>query len=278
LPVLLPPLDEQRRIASILGTYDDLIEVNRQRVAVLEAMARGLFEEWFVRFRFPGHENHKIIDTPDGPLPEGWEWTPLEALCSRITDGSHFSPPSVTDGAMMASVRDMREWGFDFSDCRRISNEDFETLVKSDCRPLIGDILIAKDGANLNKHTFYVWRDEPVVLLSSIAIIRPKVGTESQYLVAFLKSDGASATIKNMKSGAAIPRIVLKDFRRLLVLWPSQDIRSRFDSMVAPLHAVCRTLVDINAKLATSRDLLLPRLISGELSISAAEAELEAAA
>lgn len=78
----LPPLATQRRIASILSAYDDLIEVNRRRIAVLEEMARGLFEEWFVRFRFPGHEAVPILDTPDGALPEGWTWGTLGDLLS----------------------------------------------------------------------------------------------------------------------------------------------------------------------------------------------------
>lgn len=70
----LPPIETQRRIAAILGAYDDLIEVNRRRVKLLEEMARGLFEEWFVRFRFPGHETVHILDTPNGMLPDGWRW------------------------------------------------------------------------------------------------------------------------------------------------------------------------------------------------------------
>src|SRR6266699_6581356 len=70
----VPPLPIQRRIASVLGAYDDLIEVNRRRIALLEEMTLGLFEEWFVRFRFPGHETVPIAETPDGLLPGGWTW------------------------------------------------------------------------------------------------------------------------------------------------------------------------------------------------------------
>jgi type I restriction enzyme S subunit len=72
IEIQLPSLNLQRRIASILGAYDDLIEVNRRRIALLEEIAQRLFEEWFIRFRFPGHERHAISDTPDAPLPEGW--------------------------------------------------------------------------------------------------------------------------------------------------------------------------------------------------------------
>ena len=278
LPVHCPPLETQRRIAGILGAYDDLIEVNRLRVAVLEEMARGLFEEWFVRFRFPGHATVQVIDTSDGPLPEGWTIRALEELCSRITDGAHRSPRSVEGGKPMASVRDMRDWGFDYSGCRRIAHDEWDELARGDCRPLIGDILIAKDGANLNKHTFLVWKEEPVVLLSSVAIIRAAQGVQRELLTATLRSASTDAAIKNMKSGAAIPRIVLKDFKRLPVLWPTADVRDAFETTIHPVHQQCRMLIDANLRLAASRDLLLPRLISGQLSVKAAERELEYAA
>jgi type I restriction enzyme S subunit len=85
-PVSLPPIETQRRIAGILGAYDDLIQVNRRRITVLEEMARGLFTEWFTRLRFPGHEDAAIEDTPDGPLPAGWCWGRFADLASEVRD------------------------------------------------------------------------------------------------------------------------------------------------------------------------------------------------
>jgi len=276
--VRLPPLSTQRRIASILGGYDDLIEVNRRRIAVLEEMARRLFEEWFVHFRFPGYEGHAMVETPEGPLPEGWVLTTLGEVCEQITDGAHHSPPSAEVGQLMASVKDMRDWDFDLSSCRRISDEDFEELVRNGCSPVVGDILIAKDGANLNKHTFLMWRDVKLVLLSSIAILRPPQGFEREYLVSLLKSEATSEAIKQMKSGAAIPRIVLRDFKRLRVVLPPRDLRQAFENLAGPAHDLIRRISQANAALAKSRDLILPRLISGEVSVTAAERELEAVA
>lgn len=278
LPVNLPPASEQDRIASILGAYDDLIEINRRRLSLLEEMARRLFDEWFVRFRFPGHEDHATVETGSGNVPEGWDFMPLGELCERITDGSHHSPPSVEAGQMMASVKDMRDWDFDLSECRRISTEHYEELVRNGCQPAVGDILIAKDGANLNKHTFLMWREVPLVLLSSIAILRPPEDFEREFLVALLKSDGTSEAIKQMKSGAAIPRIVLRDFKRLQVLVPPKQLRQAFDRLAGPIHELIRRISIANGCLVRSRDLLLPRLISGELTISTVEQELEAVA
>ena len=276
--VLVPDLAIQRRIASILGAYDDLIEVNRRRIALLEEMARRLFEEWFVHFRFPGWNDETSATARHDPLPAGWSEVPLVEVCERITDGAHHSPPGVAAGRMMASVKDMRDWGFDLTGCRHIGEADFAELVRMGCQPAPGDILIAKDGANLNKHTFLIRDQLPLVLLSSIAILRPKADIEREFLVAMLKSDDTSAAIKRMRSGAAIPRIVLKDFKRLLILLPAKGIRQRFEAAVTPIHGMCRLLGRSNANLAAQRDALLSRLISGELSVSAAERELEAAA
>lgn len=277
-PIMLPELPLQRRIASILGAYDDLIEVNRRRIAILEETARRLFEEWFVHFRFPGYEGVPMTETAEGPLPEGWRVTPLFEVCDRITDGAHNSPPTVPAGRMMASVKDMRDWGFDLKDCREISEKDFGELVRMGCRPEQGDILIAKDGANLNKHTFLVTEEMPLVLLSSIAILRPQSGFELEFLAELLKSEHTSAAIKRMRSGAAIPRVVLRDFKRLNIILPPKSLRQRCEAELAPIHRMCRLLVRTNACLVAARDLLLPRLVSGELSVATAEDQLAAAA
>lgn len=278
LPVPVPPMEDQRRIVAILGAYDDLIEVNRRRIAILEEMARRLFDEWFVHFRFPGHEGYPMVETEQGRIPQGWRCARLDDLCDRITDGAHHSPTSTPDGALMASVKDMRAWGFELAGCRRISEVDFETLTRAGCKPEVGDIVIAKDGANLNKHTFLIDNDVPVVLLSSIAILKPARDVGGEFLVAMLRSETVSAAIKLMKSGAAIPRIVLRDFKRLMLILPDGNTRSGFEAVIGPIHKQCRTLTRLNTNLEIQRDLLLPRLISGELPVSAAEAALEAAA
>jgi type I restriction enzyme, S subunit len=281
IETLVPPPEEQISIGNALAAYDDLIENNTRRIAILEEMARRIFEEWFVHFRAPGCEGLPMVDSPLGPIPKGWEVADLESLCSRITDGAHHSPPSILDGRdgrPMLSVKDMRTWGFDFRDCRSISQGDFDELVRNDCRPLKGDILVAKDGANLNKHTFLVRHDLDAVILSSIAILRPAATFECEFLVAALKSEDVSQRIKNSRSGAAIPRIILKDFRRLPLVLPPRDPRTKFDRLIEPIHRLCRTLSQSSANLRAQRDLLLPKLISGEIDLSRSDAALPEAA
>ena len=84
----LPPLPTQRKIASILSAYDDLIENNTRRIAILEEMAQAIYREWFVNFRFPGHENVKLVDSPLGQIPEGWEVKPVSEVFETLGGGT----------------------------------------------------------------------------------------------------------------------------------------------------------------------------------------------
>ena len=202
-----------------------------------------------------------MVSRRDGPEPF------LADLSKRITDGSHWSPASVDDGEPMASVKDMREWDFDLSACRRISREHFDQLVKNDCKPRKGDILISKDGANLNKYAFLITEDRELVILSSIAIVRPIDLIEPEYLLAALKSPQVSGAIKRRVSGVAIPRIVLKDFRSMEVLAPTPQVQRAWVELVGPIHAQCRQLFCTTKLLADARDVLLPRLMDGRISV-----------
>jgi len=265
--VEVPSPEVQRRIASILSAYDELIENNTRRVEILEEMARRLYEEWFVQFRFPGHEGVEFTDSSLGLIPKGWSVVKLEEICDLITDGAHKSPPTAETGMPMASVKDMHDWGIDVSKCRKISRSDYDELVRNNCKPMIGDVLVAKDGSYL-KHIFSVGKDQDFVLLSSIAILRPINKSVSDLLVCLLRHPETIARMKGCVSGVAIPRIILKDFRKFQVVLPSQDLQEAWLATASPLMRLCRKLVDKNANLRAQRDLLLPKLISGEIDVT----------
>ncbi len=267
----VPSLSVQHHLASILAAYDELIENNTRRIKILEEMAQMLYREWFISLRFPGHESLRMIDSALGLIPEGWTASALETVCTRVTDGSHWSPKSVENGRLMASSKDMHKWGLDLTTCRHISAEDYESLVRNDCQAKGGDVLITKDGANYLKHCFVVEKDMDVVLLSSIAIIRPDPARASCHYIAFHLSDKSVKTrLAGRVSGAAIPRIVLQDFREFVILIPPISIQSAFVRIVEPMISLCWRLIDKNKNLRNIRDFLLPKLISGELPVEAA--------
>ncbi len=267
MEVLVPPLPVQQRIAGILSAYDELIENSQRRIKILEAMARALYREWFVHFRFPGHEHHPRVASPLGEIPQGWEAVSIEDVCDRVTDGSHSSPQSVDDGLPMASSKDMHDWGLTLETCRLISREDFDHLVRNDCRPKKNDILITKDGANYLKYIFVNRSEQDVVLLSSIAILRPSTRINPHLLAATLAYPENKNRLKNYVTGAAIPRIILKDFKRFQFVLPDSQLQGEWAKRVEPITELCWRLVDQVQNLRRTRDLLLPRLLSGQIDV-----------
>jgi len=261
------PRPTQRKIASILSAYDDLIENNLRRIKILEEMAQSIYREWFVKFRFPGHENVRMVDSPLGKIPKGWEVVPLEDVCSRITDGSHCSPKTVNIGYPIASVKDMHDWGINVDTCRKISEEEFKNLVHNDCKMVKNDVLIAKDGSYL-KHCFVVENDIDVSLLSSIAMLRPNERIRPHVLAMMLKDSKVKTRMKGYVSGAALPRIILKEFRKFEIVLPPFEIQKEWADYAEPMIELCWGLIKKNTALRRTRDLLLPKLISGELDVS----------
>ena len=263
----LPPLAVQHRVAAILSAYDDLIENNLRRIKILEEMAQNLYREWFVKFRFPGHEQVRMADSPLGKIPEGWDVVPMEDVCARITDGAHRSPKSVESGYPMASVKDMHDWGINVRTCRTISEEEFRNLERNDCKMRKDDVLIAKDGSYL-KHCFVVEKDLDVALLSSIAMLRPNDRIRPHVLAMTLLEPDVKTRMKGYVSGAALPRIILKEFRKFQVVLAPKEIQNAWAAIAEPMIELCWRLIEKNNNLRQTRDLLLPKLISGELDVS----------
>jgi type I restriction enzyme, S subunit len=145
----------------------------------------------------------------------------IEELCIKITDGSHQSPKGAKSGYPMYSVKDMREFGFSDKDCKLISQEDYQKLKNNGCEPNTDDILIAKDGSVL-KHIFRLRGKNECAILSSIAILRPNTTLiDPDYLCFAIKNPILKNHIlRNYVSGSGVPRIVLKDFKKIVLPVP----------------------------------------------------------
>ncbi len=268
----LPPLAIQCAIASVLSIFENLIDINRQRIDVLDEMARRAYRDWFVHFRFPGHQSCLLADSPLGRIPREWNIRTIGDLCERVTDGAHHSPRSVPTGRPMASSKDMHSFGLDLSSARHISIDDYALLERQGCRPQLNDVLVTKDGANYCKNVFVHLKDENVVLLSSIAILRPRSDVSPYFLSESLKSQEIKHRLKLRVSGAAIPRIILADFKQFPLMVPPPELFNIWHRHIAPTIGLCVNLVDQMDILRRTRDLLLPRLMSGQLSVAEAKA------
>ena len=166
-----------------------------------------------------------------------WNIGTISEVCSLVTDGSHYSPKSCDNGEYMVSVKDFKGFGFDFSNCKHISSSDYEKMKASGCIPECGDILIGKDGARFFEDIIIYNQPEKPALLSSIAILRCNSDIIlPQFLYYICKNPVFKKDVRdNYGSGSAIPRIVLKDFKRMPISYPDLDEQRR---IVASLVAI----------------------------------------
>ncbi len=271
MEVALPPLPIQRRIASILGAYDDLIEVNRRRIAVLEEMARRLFDEWFVHFRFPGHEGHRTVETEHGRFPEGWGYGPFTDVADVLSGGTPKKErPDYWDGSIpFFTPRDAPKSAWALTSMGMITESGLascnsqlypEWTVFITARGTVGKVALAGVPMAMNQ-SCYALRGrgfgQPFVFgLTQVAVTR----------------------LQGMSGGAVFDTIIVDTFRKLQIAVPPKTLAASFDGAVQPILLQSRSIAIAIDRLTRSRDLLLPRLISGELSVTEAERELDAAA
>ena len=165
----------------------------------------------------------------------------LEEICSLITDGSHFSPEDEGIGYPMFSVKDMTPNGFNISGCKKIGEESYKKLVANGCKPLNDDVVVAKDGSYL-KTAFVIKGNPEIALLSSIAILRPKIDlVVPEYLSYFLKSDAVYRTVSlNYITGTALKRIILKGIRKIEVDLPDIGEQEQRAQRLSKVDYLCQ--------------------------------------
>lgn len=180
-----------------------------------------------------------------------WNHSTINDVCVLVTDGSHSSPKSVNDGEYMVSVKDFTDYGFDFASCRMISHDDYETLKRNGCVPQIDDILIGKDGARFFEDIIIYRQREKPALLSSIAILRcDKSKILPDFLYYVLRTPSFRQDVKdNYGSGSAIPRIILKDFKRMMVSYPSLEKQQSIISVLTAIDRKIQANTEINDNL-----------------------------
>ncbi|MCC5858638.1 MAG: restriction endonuclease subunit S [Ectothiorhodospiraceae bacterium] len=262
LRVLLPPLRTQLRIASILSAYDDLIENNTRRIEILEEMARRLYEEWFVHFRFPGHEEVRFKESELGRIPEGWECMPFTALADVLSGGT-------------PKKSEERFWGgsIPFFTPRDAPSAYYVSETAS----TITDMGLAKCNSKLYpKDTVFITARGTVgktalapcdmAMNQSCYALRAKNGFGQFFL--FLAIREAVCDLKNRSHGAVFDTIIVDTFRQISVIIPDLEVAHIFEDKVRPIFDLVLSLQKKNSNLRAQRDLLLPKLVSGEIDVS----------
>ena len=252
--VPVPSLKVQKNIASILSAYDDLIENNRRRIQLLEQSARLLYKEWFVHLRFPGHEHTTITD---GVL-EGWEKKSLSELCTDIRESINPQtlPPKTAYIGLEHIPRHsitLNKWG----SAAEVTSNKFKFAEK--------DILFGKIRPYFHKVGFAIVDG---ITSSDAIVIRPTKSNLYHYVLLLLSSDEFIALAsKTVREGSKMPRADWKFLLESKFIAPSQKLLNLFSDNVAPICNQLQSIALYNRKLVQTRDLLLPRLMSGKITI-----------
>ena len=253
LPIL--PLDEQRRIAGILSAYDDLIENNRRRIKILEEMARALYREWFVHFRYPGHENVPLIDSPLGPIPKGWEVKKLSqvAKVNRAQINARTAPEELhyidISSVSLGRVDSITTYCFAEAPGRA------RRIVQH------GDILWSCVRPNRRSHAL-VLHPKPDTIASTGFCVLTATDVPFTFLYEATTTDEFVACLTNNATGAAYPAVTADTFEKADLLIPPQPLLDQFATTSLPLAEQVHVFRCQAFNLRLTRDLLLPRLLT----------------
>ncbi|TAK86860.1 MAG: restriction endonuclease subunit S [Betaproteobacteria bacterium] len=254
--VTLPSLPEQQRVAEILSTYDDLIENNQRRIWILEEMARALYREWFVEFRFPSGAKMARVASPLGDIPKGWEVNPLSAIAE--VNRAQISPRNPPDEVHYIDIASVNPGQID-----AVTTYAFPE-APGRARRIVqhGDVLWSCVRPNRRSHALVMFPDPDTIASTGFAVLTAKA-VPYTFLYAATTTDEFVAYLTNNASGAAYPAVTASTFEKAMLLVPPQSLLRRFGEVTEPMAEEAHFLRLQSANLRKTRDLLLPRLLSG---------------
>ncbi|MGA8745475.1 MAG: restriction endonuclease subunit S [Solirubrobacterales bacterium] len=259
--IQLPPYVDQRRIAVILAAFDELIEINERRIELLEDLARSLYREWFVHFRFPGHDTVELIESERGPIPAGWKIRPLDDVAA--VNRESIKAVNIPDPFLYLDISAVGVGGFEVPSVRPAA----EAPGRARRRASDGDIVWATVRPNRRAHAQIHNPPPNLVVSTGLAVLSP-VAVPPSFLFEYTASEAFSSYLVGRASGSAYPAVRPKDFGNAPVVVPPQSLLERFDATVDPIQRLRSDLRRQNQQFASTRDLLLPRLVTGRLDIS----------
>lgn len=270
LDISIPSTQNQMVIASILSAYDDLIENNNRRIAILEEMARSLYREWFVKFRFPGYEEVKMVDSDLGQIPEGWEVKHLENVIDINRGRSYKSSELVEEGGLpFLNLKNIaRDGGF-----RRDGLKWYNGPYKPAQTACANDIIMAV--TDMTQERAVIARPARVpkmgfdmfVLSMDLIKITAKSDYDNGFVYCLLRYSQFSDEVKQFANGANVLHLSPSVIEKYLAILPPAELQTKFYTIVQGLHRLQDNLAIKNDNLKTQRDMLLPKLISKKISI-----------
>ena len=263
-----PSLPVQQRIAGILSAYDELIENNQRRIRILEEMARSLYREWFIHFRYPGHESVPLTDSSLGQIPQGWAVIPFTEIADVLSGGT---PKTDVDDYWNGEIPFFTPRDAPDSFYVQDTDKHVTELGLSKCASQLypPDTMFITARGTVGKVAL---PSVPMAMNQSCYALRGKAGISQRFL--FLMTLQQVDYLKTNTGGATFDTIVVDTFRRMQVVKPSLDLIAQFTSHIDAVLEQVNMLQRQTANLRRTRDLLLPRLLSGNLKLECPEEEI----
>ena len=281
-PVRVPTdIDDQEKLVASLVAIDKKIELNNRINAELEAMAKTLYDYWFVQFDFPDDSPQgqgkpykssggKMVYNPTlkREIPEGWDWKPVSSII-EVKDGTHDSPKPSDSGQYLITSKHLKPSGIDFSDAYLISQEDFDAVNKRS-KVDEGDFLLSMIGTvGLSQ---WAMKIETPYAIKNIGLFKTSQAPEmADYIFAAVTSlHGRAYLQQNQSTGTSQPYVTLGTLRSIPILIPNDKIFEQFNGKIKPIHKLMYENITENQKLAKLRDWLLPMLMNGQVTVGEA--------
>ncbi len=282
LTVKRPPVRTQRKIAAILSAYDDLIENAKRRIKIFEETAERIYREWCVEFRYPGHEDVPLADSGLGPIPEDWAVRKIVDVASQgayaVTSGPFGSKLGtkdyVAEGVPVIRGTNLAiGGGFRDSDFVFVSPRKADDLESCQARP--GDIVVTQRGTlgQVGLIPASARFERYVVSQSQMKITLDADNGDNLTLYATLRSPDVTGRLQQQAITAGVPHINLAILREFPVVWPSRRLRRKLATVLEPVMGQVETLTLAVENGRATRDLLLPRLISGRIDVADLDVE-----
>lgn len=258
----------QEKVSDILLKYDELIENNNKRIKILEQMAENLYKEWFVRFRFPGHETTEF----ENGMPKGWQTKRLGEFGVFLDSGSR--PKGGIDDTLIEGVPSLGAEAvgelaqFDYSSVKYIPHEFYDKMKRG---KFDGNaILVYKDGAYIGKTTIFrnKFPFENFAANEHVFLMKSTNFAYQNYLYFTLHQKEYFYLMQNLNRNAAQPGLAQPDIKRIKITVPTEDVAKRFNVVIEPLFDEIFQIAKTNRNLIKQRDMLLPRLMSGKLEVN----------
>jgi type I restriction enzyme S subunit len=271
LPVTVPDLATQERIAGVLASLDELIVINRRRVEVLEDMAREIYREWFVRFRFPGNENVALVDSDAGPIPNGWQVTAVAEVAS-IDKGLSYKGMFLTDtGTPMANLKCFaRDGGF-----RRDGTKPYSGPFKPKHTVQPGDLVLAnadltQAGAVIGSPALIPRRgfEDGGIISHHLFAVRLNDMALTPFLYQEFGGPAFRAYARGVASGTTVLGFRPADVLAYKFVLPPERLLSNYAALASDIRQSVDDLEDATEILGTIRDVLLPKLVTGQIEVS----------